>query len=196
VINIALLDDHPAVVAGLGRLIESEHDLNVIAAAATAPELAQRLDGARADVVVLDHDPARADGLSHCRRIKDHPNPPGVVIYSAYAGPAAILAAHAAHADAVVDKAESVSVLLSAIRAVARGETMLPPVPRAAFEAGVSRLADEDLPIFAMLLDREPVDAIAQTLGSDRHEVTWRVQRIIGRLRPKLRDAHMSARDR
>jgi DNA-binding NarL/FixJ family response regulator len=192
-VDIALLDDHPAVVAGLRRLIEPEHDLNVIADAATASELARRLGGRRADVLVLDHDPARADGLSHCRRIKDRPDPPGVVIYSAYAGPAAILAAHAAQADAVVDKADPVSVLLCAIRAVAHGETRLPAVPREAFEAGVSRLADEDLPIFAMLLDREPVDAIAETLGTGRDEVARRVQRIIGRLRPKLRDARPAA---
>jgi DNA-binding NarL/FixJ family response regulator len=196
VIRIALLDDHPAVVAGLHRLIEFEHDLMVVASAATAPELARRLDGARADVLVLDHDPARGDGLSHCRRVKERPNPPAVVIYTAYSGPASILAAHAAHADAVVDKADDVRVLLCAIRAVAGGETMLAPLPREAFEAGVSRLADEDLPIFAMLLDREPVDVIAQTLGTDREAVTWRVHRIIGKLRPKLRDGRAAVRDR
>jgi DNA-binding NarL/FixJ family response regulator len=185
-IHIAVLDDHPAVVAGLRRLIEPEGDLTVVAAAATAPELARQLDGARADVLVLDHDPGRADGLAHCRRIKDRLNPPGVVIYSAYAGPAAILAARAANADAVVDKADDVQVLLCAIRAVARGDTMLPPVPRDAFESAVNRLEDDDLPIFAMLLDREPVDVIANTLGTERGEISWRVQRIIGRLRPKL----------
>jgi DNA-binding NarL/FixJ family response regulator len=185
-IHIALLDDHPAVVAGLRRLIEPEHDLTIAAAAATAPELARQLNGTRADVLVLDHDPARADGLAHCRRIKDRPNPPGVVIYSAYAGPAAVLAALAAHADAVVDKADDVRVLLSAIRAIARGETLLPPVPRDAFEAAVNRLEDDDLPVFAMLLDREPIDVIANTLGTERREISWRAQRIIGKLRPKL----------
>ena len=158
----------------------------VVAAGASAPELARQLNGTRADVLVLDHEPARVDGLAHCRRIKDRPNPPGVVIYSAYAGPAAVLAALAAHADAVVDKTEDVKALLSAIRAVARGETMLPPVPRDAFEAAVNRLEDDDLPIFAMLLDREPIDAIASTLGAERREISWRVQRIIGRLRPRL----------
>ena len=185
-IHIALLDDHPAVVAGLRRLIAPEGDMTVVAAAATAPQLARQLNGARADVLVLDHDPARADGLARCRRIKDRANPPAVVIYSAYAGPAALLAARAAHADAVVDKADDVRVLLSAIRAVARGETRLPPVPRDAFESAVNRLEDEDLPVFAMLLDREPVDVIANTLGAQRAEVSWRVHRIIGRLRPKL----------
>jgi DNA-binding NarL/FixJ family response regulator len=185
VIHIALLDDHPAVLAGLQRLIEAEDDMTVLAAAATAPELAERLAGARADVLILDHDPARADGLSRCRRIKDRPSPPAVVIYTAYAGPATVLAARAAHADAVVDKADDVHVLLSAIRAVAGGERLLPPVPRDAFEAGVSRLEDDDLPVFAMLLDRESVDAIADTLGTDRAEASWRAQRIVGRLRPR-----------
>jgi DNA-binding NarL/FixJ family response regulator len=185
VIHIALLDDHPAVLAGLRRLIEAEDDMTVLAAAATAPELAERLAGARADVLILDHDPARADGLSRCRRIKDRPSPPAVVIYTAYAGPATVLAARAAHADAVVDKADDVHVLLSAIRAVAGGERLLPPVPRDAFEAGVSRLEDDDLPVFAMLLDRESVDAIADTLGTDRAEASWRAQRIVGRLRPR-----------
>jgi DNA-binding NarL/FixJ family response regulator len=187
VIQIALLDDHPAVIAGLHRLIAPEGDLAVLAAAATAPELARQLDGARADVLLLDHDPARADGLSHCRRIKDRPNPPAVVIYTAYAGPASVLAARAAQADAVVDKADDVHILLSAIRAVARGETMLPPVPREAFEAAVNRLDDDDLRIFAMLLDRQPLDVIANTLGTGHDEASWRVQRIIGRLRPRLR---------
>jgi two-component system, NarL family, response regulator DevR len=199
VIHIALLDDHPAVVAGLHRLIEPEHDLTVVAAGATAPELVQRLDGARADVLVLDHDPARGDAFAHCWRIKQRPHPPAVVIYSAYAGPASLLAARAAQADAVVDKVDDVRVLLAAIRAAARGETKLPPVPREAFEAAVNRLDDDELPIFAMLLEREPVDVIAHTLGTERSEVSWRVQRIIGRLRPKLRnkrDAHPAARDR
>jgi DNA-binding NarL/FixJ family response regulator len=199
VIRIALLDDHPAVLAGLQRLIEPEADLAVLAAAATAPDLARRLDGARADVLVLDHDPVRANGLSRCRRIKDRPNPPAVVIYSAYAGPASVLAARTAGADAVVDKAGDVHVLLAAIRAVARGGTMLPPVPREAFEAAVNRLGDDELPVFALLLDREPLDVIAETLGTDRDEASWRVHRIIGRLRPRLRvdpDDRAAARDR
>lgn len=99
----------------------------------------------------------------------------------------------------MVDKADAVPVLLSAIRTVAGGETLLPPVPRDAFEIAMSRLADEDLPILAMLLDREPADVIAATLGIERGEVCWRVQRIIGKLRPRFRtarDGHPAARGR
>lgn len=186
-LHVALLDDHPAVVAGLRRLIDPEPDLAVLAAAADPGELARQLDGRHADVLVLDYDPSRGDGLAHCRRVKDRPSAPAVIVYSAYASPGLVLAAHVAQADAVVDKSEPVHVLLTAIRGVADGRTLLPVVPRDAFETAVAKLDDDDLPVLAMLLDRQPVDAIAQALRTERTEIAWRAKRIVGRLRPKLR---------
>ena len=187
VLNVALLDDHPAVLAGLRRLIEPEPDLTVIAAARSADDLARRLEDRRVDVIVLDYDLARGDGLSLCRRLKNGPKPPGVMIYSAYASAALTLAARAAGADGVVDKSEPVSVLLAAIRAVADGENHFPTVPPEAYQAAAARLDDQDLPVLALLLDREPVEEIADALHTDPSEIAWRRQRIIGRLRPKLR---------
>jgi len=184
-LRIALLDDHPAILAGLRRLIDAEPNLSVAAVAATAPELARELDGLRPDVLILDYDLIRDDGLAYCRRIKSRPNPPAVVIYSAYAGPALTLAARAAQADAVVDKAEPVQSLLAAVRRAASGETVVRAVPRETFEAAVARLEDDDLPVFAMLLDREPYESIAEALRIDQAEVSRRAQRIVGRLRPR-----------
>jgi DNA-binding NarL/FixJ family response regulator len=192
-LRVALLDDHPAVLAGLRRLIDSEPDLTVAAAASSATKLARELDGMRPDVLVVDYDLARDDGLSHCRRIKGRPQPPAVIIYSAYAGPALTLAALAAQADGVVDKTGPVPALLAAVRSVANGEVVMSPVPRDVFEAAVARLDDDDLPVFAMLLDREPLDSIAQALRADEAEISWRAQRIVGRLRPRLR-AHADDR--
>jgi DNA-binding NarL/FixJ family response regulator len=186
VLRIALLDDHPAVVAGLRRLVDAEPDLSVAAVAASAPDLAFQLNGLRPDVVILDYELARDDGLAHCRRIKSRPDPPAVIIYSAYAGPALTLAARAAQADGLVDKAAPVKTLLSAVRRAAGGESTMSPVPRDAFEAAVARLDDDDLPVFAMLLDREPLESIAEALRADRAEVSRRAQRIVSRLRPRL----------
>ena len=183
-IRLALLDDHPAVLVGLQRVIEQERDIVIVGAASSAPALARQLDNTRADVLVVDHDVARSDGLSQSRRIKDRPQPPAVIIYSAFAKQTLALPARVAHADAVVDKAEPVSSLLAAIRTVARGETLLPPVPRAAYDAATARLDSEDLPVFAMLLDGESVPAIADALRAETDEIAWRAQRIIGRLRP------------
>jgi DNA-binding NarL/FixJ family response regulator len=183
-IQLALLDDHPAVLVGLQRVIEQEPDIVVVGAAPTAPELARRLGDRRADVLVVDHDVARSDGLSQCRRIKDRPQPPGVIIYSAFASQTLAVPARVANADAVVDKTGPVASLLAAIRLVARGETLLPPVPRAAYDAATARLDGEDLPIFAMLLGGESPPAIADALRTGTDEIAWRAQRIIARLRP------------
>jgi two-component system response regulator DevR len=184
-LRIALLDDHPAVLAGLRRLIDSEPDLTVAAAASNAAELARELGGLRPDVLIIDYDLARGDGLAHCRRIKSRPQPPSVIVYSAYAGPALMLAARAAQADGVVDKAAPVPILLNAVRRVANGEEVMAPIPRDLFESAVARLDDDDLPVFAMLLDREPLDAIAQALRTGGADISRRAQRIVGRLRPR-----------
>jgi DNA-binding NarL/FixJ family response regulator len=185
-LRVALLDDHPAVLAGLRRLIDAEPDLTVAATAASAPDLARELNGRRPDVLILDYDLARDDGLAHCRRIKSRPNPPAVIIYSAYAGPALTLAARAAQADGLVDKTAPVRTLLRAVRRAAGGGITMSPVPRDAYAAAVARLDDDDLPVFAMLLDREPLESIAEALRVDRGEVSRRAHRIVGRLRPRL----------
>ena len=185
-LRVALSDDHPAVLAGLRRLIEAQADMTVFAAAPTVGELSQQLDGDRADVMVLDYDLARGDGLMHCLRVKRGARPPAVIIYSAYSGHGLVLAARAAGADGVVDKAEPVQNLLAAIRGSVVGEMAMPEVPRTAYEAAVAGLDDEDLPVLAMLLDRASLEGMAQALGKSRAELSWRAQRVVARLRPVL----------
>ena len=188
-LRVAILDDHPAVLAGLRRLIEAEHDMGVVAAAAKPAELAKQIDGIRVDVLVLDYDLADADGLAYCQRVKSRPRPPRVVIYSADATPALTLAARAAQADGVIAKADPIPLLLASIRRVVQGHAVMPPLRHEAYEALIARIDDEDLPILAMLLDGESLDAIAATLRIDRTEVGWRAQRIVGRLRRRIRMA-------
>lgn len=192
-LRIALLDDHPAVLAGLRRLIEPQPDMTVIAAAPTVSELSQQLNGASADVLVLDYDLARGDGLMHCLRVKRRSSPPAVIIYSGYAGDGLVLAARAAGADGLVDKAEPVQTLLAAIRAAVSGEMAMPPLPRSAYVAAAGLLDEEDLPLLAMLLDRTSLDGMAQALGKSRTELSWRAQRVIACLSPVLKNAEPRA---
>ena len=58
-IRLALLDDHPAVLAGLQRLIGPARDMEVLAAAADEVALARELRGRRPDILIVDYDPAR-----------------------------------------------------------------------------------------------------------------------------------------
>ena len=69
-IRLALLDDHPAVLAGLQRLLAPARDMEVLGAAADEVALARALRGRRPDVLIVDYDPGRGDALALCRRIK------------------------------------------------------------------------------------------------------------------------------
>jgi DNA-binding NarL/FixJ family response regulator len=185
--RVALLDDHPAVLAGLRRLLESEPGLHVVAGTGDHRELPDLLDRTEPDILILDHDLAHVDGLAQCLRVKRRPDPPAVVVYAAYTGAALAIAARAAGADALVDKAEPVHRLLAAIRGVAGGAKLIPAPPADAYAAAVARVDDDDLPLLAMLLDGTPVEDIAVALQREPGEVGWRAQRIVGRLCPGLR---------
>jgi DNA-binding NarL/FixJ family response regulator len=183
--RIAILDDHPAVLAGLQRLIERADGLDPVIAVESGEKLLRQLDGARADVVVLDYDLARGDGLTLCHRLKERVLPPRVVVYSAYAGAALAVAARVAGADAVIDKRAPASDLIDTVRRVAAGQVVLPEIPRDLREAAIERLAPEDVAVASMRLAGTSHHGIAEALGADRREVSRRVRRIVGKLRPK-----------
>jgi DNA-binding NarL/FixJ family response regulator len=129
-IRVAVLDDHPLVLASLEGLLQDAADLQPVIAAADGQQLWRQLDDARPGVVVLDYDLARGDGLTLCQRLKERVRPPAVVIYSAYAGPSLALAARIAGADALVDKRAPASELLDAIRRAASANRAFPTPPR------------------------------------------------------------------
>jgi DNA-binding NarL/FixJ family response regulator len=184
VTRVAVLDDHPTVLAGLRTLLDGVTDLQPVAAADTAQALSRQLDTTRADVVIVDYDLARGDGLMFCQQLKQRICPPAVVIYSAYAGRLTI-SARIAGADALVDKRAPASELLNAVRRTAAGEAVMPDVPHELREAAFAQLAPSDVPVASMLLAGTSHQGIAETLAIDRRDVIQRTQRVVARLRPK-----------
>ena len=198
-IRVALLDDHPAVLAGLHRLVKGDPNLSLIAAVEREEALWRQLDGFRADVVVTDYDLARGNGLVLCQRLKERPQALAVVIYSAYAGPALALASRIAGADAVVDKGAPVEELLATIRTVNDRPIDMPEIPDELRQAAIARLHDDDVAVAAMLLAGTSHQGIAEALRIDRRDVRRRARRIVTRVSPNGSprvdaDRHRSAR--
>jgi DNA-binding NarL/FixJ family response regulator len=181
-IRVVVIDDHEAVRAGLERVVSRSPDLELVAALPDDCGLLSLVGLERVDVVVLDYDLERGGGLSLCLRLKQRAEPPAVVIYSGYAGPALAFAATIAQADAVLNKAEPVEVLLGSIRRLAAGERLLGSPPTDLLEAAAARLPAEDLPIMALLGDGVDAGEIARALGVSLAEVARRGQRVVGRL--------------
>lgn len=163
--RLLVVDDHPAVRAGLQQLLDDEADFEVAAAVATADDAVAVAEREPIDVAVVDYQLGGRNGLWVSRKLKRLPQPPGVLIYSAYADGVLGSAAVVAEADAIVSKGGLGSELCETIREVARGHQLLPPVPEWLGEALRRRLDHQEQAIFGLLLGGIKPPDIAGILG-------------------------------
>lgn len=161
---VLVVDDHPAVRAALERLLAAEAGLDPVASAATVSGAVADAHRLRPDIAVVDYRLPDRDGISLTFELKRLPHPPGVVMYSAFAGVRLALAAIVGGADAIVDKSAGVKELRAAVRAVASGERVMPSLPAPALSAVVAQLDTDDEPIVAMLLDGSTPREVASEL--------------------------------
>jgi DNA-binding NarL/FixJ family response regulator len=185
-IRILIVDDHPAMRAGLTAVLRAEPGFVPLDAAASVSDLWPTLNRTRPDVVVLDYHLPGDDGLVLCRRIKRQLPAPAVLLYSAYADGSLTIPARLAGIDGLVGKAAPASELYDAIRRLARGERMLPPISREMLDDAGNRLGPDELPILGMTIDDTPLLEIAATLGIEPIEVAHRIDRMIKRLKVEI----------
>src|SRR5689334_12292246 len=175
--ELVIVDDHPAVRAGLRGLIDGETGLRVAATAGTAKEGFDAIADTRPAVALIDLHLPDDDGLSLCLRTRALPRPPRVIIYSAFADAGLAVRAVIAGAEAVLPKTASPRALL----AVLKGDLRPPLDPRALRAAG-ERLDPDDLPILGMLAHRVEHEEIARTLGIDAEWLVARRWAMLARL--------------
>lgn len=183
-IRILIVDDHPAVRAGLVAVLRSEPGLVPVGAAADESEGWRLVQRARPDLVLLDLHLPGGNSLALCRRIKRLEPQTKVLIYSAFAHDELAIAATLAGADGMLDKTEPMLELFDGIRRVHRGEHLLAPITPERLQDARSRIPTPDWPVVAMLLDGTSDEDIAQTLGVRQEELDGRVERLLARLAP------------
>jgi len=126
-LRVFLLDDHEVVRAGLRSLLESEEDIVVAGEAGTVAEALVRVPLAKPDVAILDVRLPDGSGIEVCRQIRsDHPDVACLMLTS-YADDEALLAAIMAGAAGYVLKQVGGSDLVTDIRRVGAGGTLLDP---------------------------------------------------------------------
>jgi DNA-binding NarL/FixJ family response regulator len=126
-IDVLVVDDHVVVRHGLRGMLAAEPDLDVVGEAGSGPE-AVAMVGARApDVVLMDLRMPGGDGVSATTAITEQHPATRVVVLTTYDTDADILRAVEAGASGYLLKDCSQAELTSAIRAAARGETVLTP---------------------------------------------------------------------
>jgi DNA-binding NarL/FixJ family response regulator len=179
-IRVIVVDDHPALRAGLHTVLESEPGIVYAGESGGEEEsvwpLLRRVEP---DVVLLDYHLPKGDGLQLCYRIKQQVPPPRVIIFSAYAGPDLVLPARLARADAILSKAVGARELFETIRRVYAGESLIGEPSTAA----LAQVEEEDRALVRMLLDGSTEVEAARTLSRDPKDVRNSIHRTLSALR-------------
>jgi DNA-binding NarL/FixJ family response regulator len=189
VIRVLLVDDHIALRAGLVAVLDAEPGIVPLDAASSEADLWPALRRTRPDVVLLDYHLPGRDGLALCRQVKRTLPPPKVLLYSAYADASLAIPAVLAGADGVVHKGAPAHELYEALRLVAKGRRVLPPLSRELLDGAAARLDPADLPVLGMVLDETPRGDIARTLRIDPPALDARIERMLDRLRVEVPSA-------
>ena len=165
-VRIFLLDDHELVRRGIRDLLWGVDDLSVVGEAATAAEALERIPQTRPDVAVLDvrlgDDGGERGGIEVCREIRSvHPQVACVMLTS-FADDEALFAAILAGAAGYVLKQIRGADLVTTIRRVARGESLLDPAVTARVLERLRRPPTDD-PLAALTpQERRILDLIAE----------------------------------
>jgi DNA-binding NarL/FixJ family response regulator len=183
-IHVLLVDDHPAVRHGVRQLIADQPDMVMIAEHGSASRDTSEV--ARwADVAVIDYHLGDRDGLWLTRQIKQRPDAPPVLIYSAFADTALAVAAIVAGADGLLPKATLGEELTIAVRRLVHGRQYFPAIPTSIAAALSARLAPHDQAILSMLIHGVGAGEIAARLGMTPGELEARRQLIVRAIAPK-----------
>jgi DNA-binding NarL/FixJ family response regulator len=133
-IRVVLAEDHLIVREGVRRLLETQPDVEVAAACGDLDSLLAAVDDDEPDVVVTDirMPPGNTDeGIQAANRLREtHPDV-GVVVLSQYATPSFALAllegGSAGRSYLLKERVQEVEQLVSAIRTVAEGGSVIDP---------------------------------------------------------------------
>jgi len=130
-IRVFLLDDHEVVRRGLTDLLAAEPDITVVGDVGTVEHALARGPALRPDVAVLDVRLPDGDGITVCRELRDRMPGLACLMLTSFDDEDALLDAIMAGASGYVLKQIKGSDLVSAVRTVASGQSMLDPATTA-----------------------------------------------------------------
>src|SRR3954470_22867268 len=130
-IRVFLLDDHEVVRRGVHDLLNDEPDITVVGEAANVAQALVRVPALRPDVAVLDVRLPDGDGITVCRELRSAMPDLACLMLTSFDDDERLLDAIMAGAAGYVLKQIRGSDLVTAVRTVASGQSMLDPATTA-----------------------------------------------------------------
>jgi DNA-binding NarL/FixJ family response regulator len=189
-VTVFLVDDHDVVREGLLSILGREPDIEVVGESSTAEGALESLDRTNPSVVVVDYRLPGMDGIELCREIAERRLRAQVVMLSAYLDDDIVYSALMSGARAYVVKDVESSELKRAIRAAARGETVIDPKVAGRILNWAARLDPRathalrpmELRVMRLLVEGRPNREIARLMGLSPHTVKSYLREIYRKL--------------
>ncbi len=181
-INILIVDDHPLFRQGIRFSLHDEHDVKVVGDVSTSDEALEFIDVTPPDVILIDLNLPRTDGLELTRSIRRTYPGLGVIVLSQHESDEQAFNALRAGAAAYYSKEIAPAQLAQAIRRVARGEYVINDVmfdePKVAqriltqfrdMNRDVVTEAEVDFSLFSPLSERE-IEVLEKIAGGSSNK--------------------------
>lgn len=126
-IRVYLLDDHEVVRQGLRALLEGSGDIEVVGESGSAVDAAHRIPALHPDVAILDGRLPDGSGVEVCREVRSVDPTIQALILTSYDDDEALFAAIMAGAAGYVLKEIKGNDLITAVRQVAEGNSLIDP---------------------------------------------------------------------
>jgi DNA-binding NarL/FixJ family response regulator len=193
-IRVLLVDDHAMVRRGLRDFLRLFEDIEVVGEAGDGHEALEAADQLRPDVVVMDLNLPRLDGVEATRELRATQPDIEVVALTGYVEEERVMAAIEAGAAGFLLKDAEPDDVAAAIRAARKGEMYLDPavagvVARQLRAPGGLATAADDLAltprerdVLALVAQGMPNRAIGEALGITERTARTHVSNILAKL--------------
>ena len=170
-ISVLIADDHGVLRAGLRALLNSEPEMEVVGEAADGEQTLRLAEELHPDVVLMDLNMPKGDGIYTTRHLKELLPEVNVLILTVHEDDSLLREAIQCGAAGYILKRAVESELITAIQAVARGEMYIhPAMTRALFDQSTAKtLPDQTHSSTLTMREYEVLRLIAQ--GNSNRQV-------------------------
>jgi DNA-binding NarL/FixJ family response regulator len=183
-IRILVADDHPVMREGIRTMIERQGEMQVVAEAANGEEAVAFFREKSPDVVLLDLQMPRMDGLQAIVAIRAMRADTPIVVLTSYPGEARVSRALAAGAISYILKTSTRAQLFDAIRGALNGRRVLDEAVTSDMEANIGHevLNPREIKVLRLVANGNKNSEIGRALFVTEHTVKARLKNILAKL--------------
>lgn len=184
-IRVVVADDHPATRSGIAGILSQQPDIEVVATAANGEEAVALVETLCPDVLMIDLRMPKLSGVDAIARLGKLGLPTRAVAVTTFAQDELVFQAMRAGARGYLLKDASPEDLVSAVRVVSAGGTLLTPTVAGKLAAGLThreRLTARERQVLALLARGLPDKEIAGQLGTSVKTANFHAANVIAKL--------------